>query len=133
MNRVILMGRLTRELSISNGNDSMVARYTLAVDRAYRKEGEANADFVSCVAFGKSAEFAEKHLQKGTKIAVEGRIRTGSYEKDGQKIFTTDVVVDRHEFCERKGNEEHQDTPPTAESSGAFVNVPESMEDLPFG
>lgn len=137
MNKFLGIGRLTRDPQISNGNDSMVARYTLAVDRAYKKEGEPNADFISCVAFGKSADFAEKYLCKGKKIAVEGRIRTGSYtNKDGQKVYTTDVVVDRHEFVEGKGAEDGT-TPsgaPTENNDNAFVNVPENMdEELPFG
>lgn len=105
MNRVILIGRLTKDPDVrwSQGeNSSAIARYTLAVDRRYKKDGEQNADFIGCVAFGKNGEFVEKHLKKGVKIAVIGRIQTGSYEKDGQKIYTTDVVVEEHEFCESK-------------------------------
>ena len=98
MNKVILMGRLTRdpEVRYYAGNNSMaVARYTLAVDRRFRRDGENNADFIGCVAFGKSAEFAEKYLRQGTKIIVTGRIQTGSYtNRDGQKVYTTDVVVE---------------------------------------
>lgn len=106
MNKVILIGRLTRDPDIrySQGENQMcVARYTLAVDRRYRKDGEQKADFISCIAFGKSGEFAEKYLHKGIKIAVEGRIRTGSYtNKDDVKVYTTDVVVDNQEFAESK-------------------------------
>ena len=106
MNKVILMGRLTRdpEVRYSAGNNSMaVARYTLAVDRRFRRDGENNADFIGCVAFGKSAEFAEKYLRQGTKIIVTGRIQTGSYtNRDGQKVYTTDVVVEDQEFAESK-------------------------------
>ena len=99
MNKVILIGRLTKDVDARVASDGKkIARYTLAVDR--RKEG---ADFISCVAFDRGAEFAEKYLSKGTKIAVEGRILTGSYtNKDGQKVYTTDVIVDSHEFCESK-------------------------------
>lgn len=105
MNKVILCGRLTKdpEVRYSQGeNSTCVARYTLAVDRKYTKGEEKQADFISCVAFGKSGEFAEKYLKKGTKILVTGRIQTGSYEKDGKKIYTTDVVVEEHEFVEAK-------------------------------
>ena len=96
MNKVILMGRLTRDPDIrySQGENSMaIARYSLAVDRRFKRDGEATADFINCVAFGRSAEFAEKYLRKGIKIAVTGRIQTGSYtNKDGVKVYTTDVV-----------------------------------------
>jgi single-strand DNA-binding protein len=123
MNKVILIGRLTDnpEVRYSNKGDEAlaVARYRLAVDRI----GEG-ADFISCVAFGKQGEFAEKYLKKGTKVAVEGRIQTGSYEKDGKKVYTTDIVVVRHEFCERRSEE-----PPKSE--GEFIDAVE--EQLPFG
>lgn len=107
MNKVILMGRLTRdpEVRYSQGeNATAVARYTLAVDRRFnRNNDEQTADFINCVAFGRSGEFAEKYLHKGTKIAVTGRIQTGSYtNKDGVKVYTTDVVVEDHEFAESK-------------------------------
>lgn len=94
MNKVFLIGRLTKDPEARE----TVTRYTVAVDRY--KEG---ADFINCVAFGNQAEFAEKYLHKGIKIAIEGHIQTGSYEKDGKKVYTTNVVVDRHEFCEKKG------------------------------
>jgi single-strand DNA-binding protein len=123
MNKVILIGRLTDnpEVRYSNKGDEAlaVARYRLAVDRI----GEG-ADFISCVAFGKQGEFAEKYLKKGTKVAVEGRIQTGSYEKDGKKVYTTDIVVERHEFCERRSEE-----PPKSE--GEFIDAVEDK--LPFG
>ncbi len=106
MNKVMLMGRLTRdpETKYTQGSQPMaITRYTLAVNRRMQKDGQQQADFISCVAFGKPAEFAEKYLHKGMKIAVEGRIQTGSYTRqDGQKVFTTDVVVESHEFCESK-------------------------------
>ena len=106
MNKVILMGRLTRdpEIRYSQGGNSMaIARYTLAVDRRFAKNGEQSADFISCVAFGKSAEFAEKYLHQGTKMCIEGRIQTGSYtNRDGVKVYTTEVVVENQEFAESK-------------------------------
>lgn len=108
MNRVVLMGRLTRDPDVrySQGENSMaIARYTLAVDRRRSKDNQQGqqADFISCVAFGKAAEFAEKYLHKGTKIVISGRIQTGSYEnKDGQRVYTTDVVIEETEFAESK-------------------------------
>lgn len=106
MNKVILMGRLTREPEIrysQGGSNMCIARYTLAVDRRFGKEGEQSADFIPCVAFGKSAEFAQMYLYKATKIMVTGRITTGSYvNKDGQKVYTTEVTVEDQEFCESK-------------------------------
>ncbi len=149
MNKVILMGRLTRDPDIrySQGeNNTAIARYTLAVDRRFQRNGEQTADFISCVAFGKSAEFAEKYLKKGTKIAITGRIQTGSYtNKDGAKIYTTDVVVEEQEFAESKnaaqsgsvdGGYSGQDIPhptPSAASGDGFMTVPDGVEDqLPF-
>ena len=104
MNKVILMGRLTRdpEVRYSQGEQATaIARYTLAVDRRFKRDGDQTADFIGCVAFGKLGEFAEKYLRKGTKVVVTGRIQTGSYtNKDGQKVYTTDVVVEECEFAE---------------------------------
>lgn len=130
------MGRLTRdpEIRYSQGENKMaVGRYTLAVDRKYRREGEDNADFVSCMCFGKAAEFAEKYLHKGTKIIISGRIQTGSYtNKDGNRVFTTDVVVEEQEFAESKGSADNQ-LPPPASSSDGFINIPDGIdEELPF-
>lgn len=108
MNKVILMGRLTKDPAISttqSQNPMIYARYTLAVDRRTKQDGNQNADFISCIAFGKNADFVEKYLHKGTKIVVCGRIQTGSYtNQDGQKIYTTDVVAEEHYFAESKGN-----------------------------
>lgn len=116
-----------------------IARYTLAVDRRFVKNGrnEQTADFISCVAFGKTGEFAEKYLKQGTKIAVSGRIQTGSYtNKDGQKVYTTDVVVEECEFAESKNtNQESTNTQPVPEEAPAdgFMNIPEGAnDDLPF-
>ena len=106
MNKIILMGRLTKdhEVRYSQGEKPMaIARYTLAVERKFKRDGEPNADFINCIAFGKNGEFAEKYLHKGIKILVEGRIQTGSYtNKDGVKVYTTDVVVEICEFAESK-------------------------------
>lgn len=106
MNKVELMGRLTRDPEIRYSQDekgTCVARYTLAVDRRFKQEGEENADFIRCVVFGKQGEAAEKYLAKGRKVAVVGRIHTGSYtNKDGQKVYTTDVIVEEQHFCDWK-------------------------------
>ena len=106
MNKVILMGRLVRdpEVRYSQGdNATAVARYTLAVNRKFKKDGDPTADFISCVVFGRSAEFTEKYFRKGMQVAISGRIQTGSYtNKDGQKVYTTDVVVEEQEFAESK-------------------------------
>ncbi|MBQ2922208.1 MAG: single-stranded DNA-binding protein [Tyzzerella sp.] len=147
MNKVILMGRLTRdpEVRYSQGENALaIARYTLAVDRrAARREGEATADFINCVAFGRSAEFAERYLRQGTKIVVSGRIQTGSYtNRDGQKVYTTEVVVEESEFAESKANSSapsnnsYQASPapsPSADIGDGFMNIPDGIdEELPF-
>ena len=147
MNKVILMGRLTRDPQIkySQGQESMaIARYTLAVDRKYKRDGDQTADFISCVAFGKTAEFAERYLKQGTKLIVEGRIQTGSYtNRDGQKVYTTDVVVENCEFAESKNageNNQGSSTQNTPQAPGSFVdadgfmNIPDGVDDegLPF-
>lgn len=139
MNKVILMGRLTREPEVrySQGDNAMaIARYSLAVDRRYKRENEQTADFISCVAFGKSAEFAEKYLHKGTKIAIVGRIQTGSYtNKDGQKVYTTEVVVEECEFAESKSAQStYNETPQERPDADGFINVPDDVADegLPF-
>lgn len=103
MNKVILIGRLVADPELrSTQSGKSVASYRLAVDRQSKQEGQPEADFLNCVTWGKNAEFASKYLSKGTKIAIEGRIQTGSYEKDGVKHYTTDIIVERHEFCESK-------------------------------
>lgn len=144
MNKVILMGRATRdpEVRYSAGENQMaIARFTLAVDRRIKREGDASADFISCVAFGKTAEFAEKYLKQGTKIVVTGRIQTGSYtNKDNNKVYTTDVVVEECEFAESKSasGSNNGAAASTNSSAGAtgdgFMNIPDGVEDegLPF-
>ena len=138
MNKAMLIGRLARdpEVRYSQGENSIaVARYSLAVDRRYKKDGEQGTDFISCVAFGKSGEFAEKYLRKGTKIAVTGRIRTGSYtNRDGVRVYTTDVVVEEHYFCESRGSSSHNAPVQTQEAGGGgFMDIPDDIqEELPF-
>ena len=105
MNTVLLCGRLVRDPETRNSGDSTTTRYTLAVDRRFKREGQPSADFINCVTFGKNAEFASKYLTKGVKIIVKGRIQTGSYTKqDGTKVYTTDIVVEDHEFAESKAS-----------------------------
>lgn len=147
MNKVVLMGRLTRDprITYSQGENSMtVARYTLAVDRRFKRQGDSqDADFISCVVFGKGAEFAENYLHQGTKVVVSGRIQTGSYtNKEGQKVYTTDVVIEEQEFAESKkaaeqnggGNYQQASRPePSQAASDGFINIPDGIEEeLPF-
>lgn len=157
MNKVILMGRLTRDPDIrysAGDSSSMVARYTVAVDRRFSRrndDGEQTADFIGCVAFGRSAEFAQNYLHKGTKVVVTGRIQTGSYtNRDGQKVYTTDVVVEDQEFAESRAAAEQRgvntssyapiDRPsapapaqPDDSIGDGFMNIPDGIdEDLPF-
>lgn len=149
MNKVILMGRLTRDPDVkytAGDNPMAIARYTLAVDRRFKKENEATADFISCVAFGKAAEFAEKYFRQGIRIVVSGRIQTGSYtNRDGNKVYTTDVVVEEQEFAESKAvSDSHvgqvasmgapAPTPtPSMASADGFMNIPDGIdEELPF-
>ena len=146
MNKVILMGRLTRdpEVRYSVGENSLaIARYTLAVDRRFKRDGEATADFISCVVFGKQAEFAEKYFRQGIRIVVSGRIQTGSYtNRDGVKVYTTEVVVEEQEFAESKAvSDSHVNrsasqpaAPDMADSSAeGFMNIPDEIGgELPF-
>ena len=139
MNVVVLMGRLTRdpEVRYTTGETPIaIARYTLAVDRRFKKDGEKDADFIQCIAFGKSAEFAEKYFKQGTRITVNGRIQTGSYtNRDGQKVYTTEVAVDYQEFAQNKDDQAAKGSPRLAAKpdDDGFVNVPEDIdEDLPF-
>ena len=147
MNKVILMGRLTRdpEIRYSQGENSLaIARYTLAVDRRFKRDGEASADFINCVAFGKAAEHAERFYRQGLKVVISGRIQTGSYtNKDGVKVYTTEVVVEEQEFAESKavsdanaGGFRSAPSPAPAPGSDAgdgFMNIPDGIdEELPF-
>ena len=149
MNKVILMGRLTRdpEVRYSQGDNSMaIARYTLAVDRRFnRNNDESSADFIGCVAFGRAGEFAEKYFRKGLKVLVTGRIQTGSYtNRDGQKVYTTDVVVEDQEFAESKAASDSNAgryqavspapvSAPVSDPGDGFMNIPDGIdEELPF-
>ena len=148
MNRVMLIGRLTRDHEIhysGNENSTAVARYTLAVRRLYQKEEGQDSDCITCVTVGKSAEFAEKYFRQGIKIAITGRIQTGSYtNKDGMKVYTTDVVVEEQEFAESKnasgaseGGYSAAPSPsrptPSAAAGDGFMNIPDGIdEELPF-
>ena len=147
MNKVILMGRLTRdpEVRYSQGeNPTAIARYTLAVDRRFnRNNDEQSADFINCVAFGRNGEFAEKYLRKGTKIAATGRIQTGSYtNKDGVRVYTTDVVIEEQEFAESKNSSSagnggftggNNNAPVMQDAGDGFMNIPDGIdEELPF-
>ena len=143
MNKVILMGRLTRDPEVRYGsgeNSTAVARYTIAVDRRFKRDGDQNADFIGCVAFGRNAEFAEKYLHQGTKIVLTGRIQTGSYtNSDGQKVYTTNIVVEEQEFAESKtaagnGGQNNYSRPAAAPSDvDGFMNIPDGIDDeLPF-
>ena len=140
MNKVVLVGRLTRdpEVRYSQGNNATaVARYTVAVDRRFKRDGEPTADFIPCVVFGRSAEFTEKYFRKGMQVAVSGRIQTGSYtNKDGNKVYTTDVVVEEQEFAESKAaNQQNQQSAGSGSipASDGFMSIPDGMdEELPF-
>ena len=145
MNKVILMGRLTRdpEVRYSKGENPLaIARYTLAVDRRFRRDGEQSADFIQCVAFGRQAEHAERYYRQGLKVVVSGRIQTGSYtNRDGVKVYTTEVVVEEQEFAESKASSDanaggFQSAPapaPSAPAGDGFMNIPDGIdEELPF-
>lgn len=141
MNKVIMIGRLTRdpEVRYSQGNQQPVAiaRYSVAVDRKFKQAGQPEADFINCIAFGKFGEFAEKYLHKGMKIAITGRIQTGSYtNKDGNKVYTTDVVVEEQEFCESKSkqnqSQEEQKPPFRPDGDDGFMNLPDGINDEEF-
>lgn len=128
MNIFIGMGRLTKDVDIKQAAETTVARYTLAIDRFGKDKG---ADFIPCVCFGKNADFAEKYLKKGMKIVVEGRIQTGSYtNKDGNKVYTTDVIVNAHHFCEGKNTSTEEEATPAPDN---FMNVESDIDDeVPF-
>ena len=138
MNKVILMGRLTRDAEVrySQGeNSTAIARFSLAVDRRFRRDGdEQTADFINCVAFGRTAEFLERFGRKGTKFVLEGRIQTGSYtNKDGQRVYTTDVVAENVEFAENSGFNPSDRPSPSSAAGDGFMNIPDGIdEELPF-
>lgn len=146
MNKVVLMGRLTRdpEVRYSQGDNPLaIARFTLAVDRRFKRDGEQTADFINCVVFGRSAEFTEKYFHQGTKVVVSGRIQTGSYtNRDGVKVYTTEVVVEEQEFAESKAASESNGgyrapaaaaPVPSVDAGDGFMNIPDGIdEELPF-
>ena len=148
MNKVVLVGRLTRDPEVRYGKDNntdeskAVARYTLAVDRRFKREGEQSADFIPCVAFGKNAEFASKYFFQGTKIGISGHIQTGSYvNRDNIKVYTTDVIIEEQEFAESKKAAEQNGTnggnnrnnAPEVDAGDGFMNIPDGIdEELPF-
>jgi len=146
MNKVVLVGRLTRdpEVRFSQGESATaVARYTIAVDRRFKRDNEPSADFIPCVVFGRSAEFAEKYFRQGMRIAISGRIQTGNYtNKDGIKVYTTDVIVEDQEFAQSKNEHDgnmgsfQQSTPspsPSVDAGDGFMNIPDGIdEELPF-
>ncbi len=146
MNKVVLMGRLTRdpEVRYSQGDNPLaIARFTLAVDRRFKRDGEQSADFINCVVFGRSAEFTEKYFHQGTKVVVSGRIQTGSYtNRDGVKVYTTEVVVEEQEFAESKAASESNGgyrapaaaaPAPSVDAGDGFMNIPDGIdEELPF-
>lgn len=142
MNKVVLVGRLTKdpEVRYTQGeNPTAIARYTIAVDRRFKRDGEPTADFINCVAFGKSGEFAEKYFRKGLRIAISGRITTGSFtNKDGVKVYTTEVTVEDQEFAESKAEQVQNSGNATASSAATsgdgFMNIPDNVDDseLPF-
>ena len=150
MNKVVLVGRLTRdpEVRYSQGdNATAVARYTIAVDRRFKRDNEPSADFIPCVIFGRSAEFAEKYFRQGMRVAISGRIQTGSYtNKDGVKVYTTEVIVEDQEFAESKaaagehpggyqqqGSFQQSMPEPSAAAGDGFMNIPDGIdEELPF-
>ncbi|MBQ0111859.1 MAG: single-stranded DNA-binding protein [Bacteroidales bacterium] len=134
MNKVQLVGRLVRDAEVryTSGDSPMaIARWTVACDRRIKKDGEQNADFIQCIAFGKTAEFIERYFFKGNKIGIVGRIQTGSYEnKDGQKVYTTEVLAEEVEFVESKNNSASNDS---AKKNDSFMNIPDQIaEELPF-
>lgn len=137
MNKVILIGRLTRdpEIRYTQGENSMaVARFTLAVDRRFKRDNQPTADFISCICFRKTAEFVEKYCKKGTKLAVDGSWQTGSYtNKDGNKVYTNDCLVDNCEFAESKATAEQNQKNDNKSGNNDFMNIPDGVEDgLPF-
>ncbi len=141
MNKAILIGRLTKDVETrySQGNEPMaISRYTLAVDRRFKREGEQEADFINCVAFGRAGEFAEKYFRKGMKVAISGRIQTGSYtNKDGVKVYTTEVVIEDQEFAESKqggfADGASKINAPIETDNEVFMNIPDNLEEeFPF-
>ena len=136
MNKVILMGRLTRDPEVRYSQDenaTAVARYTVAVDRRFKRDGEPTADFIRCLVFGRSAEFAEQYFRQGMRVSISGRIQTGSYtNKDGVKVYTTEVIVEEQEFAESRTEQERNKAQGADEGDG-FMNIQDDIDnELPF-
>lgn len=135
MNSITLMGRLTRDPEVRTSGETNIARYTLAVDRKFKREGDPDADFFNCTVFGKSAEFAEKYFKQGTKLLIRGRIQSDNYtNKDGNKVYSWQVIVEEQEFAESKAAAENSTVskPKPQEDGAGFVDAPDDIEDLPF-
>lgn len=137
MNKVILVGRLTRDPDTHATANSQYTRFSVAVDRRFKQDGQPTADFPNCIAWGKTAEFVDKYFHKGMKIGLEGRIQTGSYEKDGRTVYTTDILVESVEFVESKnasgGSSNNGAAPAPQTDDDGFMNVPDdAMDELPF-
>lgn len=137
MNKIILIGRLTRdpEMRYSENSNTAIARYTLAVNRPFKQDGGQEADFLPCVAFNKTAEFAEKYLFKGMRVAIEGRIQTGSYtNREGQKVYTTEIAVERQEFLEKRASKSQPDSNTDVNGrEDSYMDIPDGIdEELPF-
>lgn len=139
MNKVIMIGRVVADPELRfTQSGTAVASYKLAVDRLFKQEGQPQADFIPCVAWKSQAEFASKYLRKGTKIAIEGRLQIRSYDKDGEKRYAAEIIVERHEFCEKKTESSDNDfggygvPPVSGESGGAFSEIGDEDGDLPF-
>lgn len=137
MNNVSLVGRLTRDPDIRYTDGGLsITRFNIAVDRRFKKDGDQTADFISVVCFGKTAEFIEKYFSKGMRIGLQGRIQTGSYEKDGIKVYTTDVIAENVEFVESRSSgqqDNHGTVPPSPADADGFMSIPDGIdEELPF-
>ena len=144
MNKVIMIGRLVADPELRfTQSGKAVATYKIAVDRRFKQEGQPEADFFPCVAWGQNGEFASKYLRKGTKIAIEGRLQTRSWEQDGVKRYTTEIIVEQHEFCEKKTESSDNSSsdndfggygaPPSyGEPGGGFSEISDEDGDLPF-
>ena len=134
MNAVSIVGRLTADPKTYNANSgSVIVNFTVACDRRFKQEGQPEADFITCKAFGKTGEFVEKYFHKGMKIGLQGRIQTGSYEKDGVKFYTTDVIAENVEFVESKNGGQQAQTQTHGGANDGFMNIPQGIdEELPF-
>ena len=134
MNLIIICGRLTRDPEVRAGGSTQIARYTVAVDRKFKRDGDPDADFFNCTVFGKGAEFAEKYFKQGTKVIVTGRMQQDNYtNKDGEKVYAWNLIVNEQEFADsKKASEENGVKPKRQAESAEFVDAPDDVDDLPF-